>query len=119
MDLTIEAVDAAGRTGRVALSAYGPVRRPLESYVYRRAGRDAQRFGAVYELVLQTYTIPLSDFAASGGFDPATVKSIRWVFDRSIAGTVWLDNVGFSRMRPEFMAARALNGGRAGAGAAR
>jgi hypothetical protein len=105
MDLTIEAVDAAGKTARVALSAYGPVRRPLESYVYRRAGRDELRFGTVYELVLQTYTIPLRDFPRSDGFDPARLKEIRWVFDRSIAGTVWLDNIGFSRMRPEFFAA--------------
>ncbi|MGQ0649474.1 MAG: hypothetical protein ACT4P7_18120, partial [Gemmatimonadaceae bacterium] len=104
MDLSVVAVDADGRTARVALSNFGPVRRPLESYVYRRAGRDKLRFANVYEVVLQTYTIPFGDFARAGasGFDPSRVTSIRWVFDRTDAGTVLLDNIGFSRMRPEF-----------------
>lgn len=104
MDLSVVAVDAEGRTARVALSQYGPVRRPLESFVYRRAGRDKLRFGNTYEVVLQTYTVPLADFARVGapGFDPARVTEVRWLFDRTEAGTVLLDNIGFSRMRPEF-----------------
>ncbi|MBC7895266.1 MAG: MFS transporter [Cytophagaceae bacterium] len=103
IDLSVVATDDAGRTARVALSTYGPVRRPLESYVYRRAGRDKLRFGNVYEIVLQTYTIPIADFVrATPGFDPARVTSVQWRFDRTEAGTVLLDNIGFARMRPEF-----------------
>jgi hypothetical protein len=106
MDLTVEVTDAGGRTARVALSAYGPVRRPLESFVYRRAGRDKLRFATTYEIVLQTYTIPFADFVrAAPGFDADRIATVRWVFDRTEAGTVYLDNVGVSRMRPEFLVA--------------
>ncbi|MGQ0765739.1 MAG: alpha/beta hydrolase family protein [Gemmatimonadota bacterium] len=105
MDLSVVAVDAAGREARLRLSAYSPVRRPLESNIYRRAGRDAQRFGSVFEIVLQTYTIPLADFARTPGFDAARLRSVRWVFDHTEAGTVWLDSIGFSRMDPAFFAA--------------
>ncbi len=104
VDLSIEAVDADGRTARVALSAYGVPRRPLESFVYRRAGRDKQRFATTYEIVLQTYTIPLADFArATPGFDPSRLATVRWRFDLTDAGTVILDNIGFARMSPDFM----------------
>ena len=105
IDLSIEVTDAGGRTSSVFLSAYGVVRRPLESYVYRRAGRDKQRFANVYEIVLQTYAIPLADFArATPGFDAARITRVRWRFNRSIAGTIILDNIGFSNMRAEFTA---------------
>lgn len=103
IDLSVVAVDADGKVARVALSTYGPVRRPLASYVYRRAGRDKLRFATTFEVVLQTYTIPVADFVrATPGFDPSRVTSVRWLFDRTEAGTVLLDNIGFSRMRPEF-----------------
>lgn len=103
IDLSIEAVDADGRTARVALSSYGVPRRPLTIGVYRRAGRDKQRFANPYELVLQTYTIPLADFArATPGFDARRLTSVRWRFDRSEAGTVWLDDVGFARLGSEW-----------------
>ncbi len=108
VDLSIEATDAAGRTALVPLSTYGVVRRPLEAYVYRRAGRDKQRFANVYEIVLQTYTLPLADFArATTGFDPSRITRVRWLFNRTVAGTVILDNIGFSNMLPEFTAVSA------------
>jgi hypothetical protein len=105
VDLSLVLTDAAGRSASLPLSAYGVVRRPLESYVYRRAGRDKQRFAAVSEVVLQTYAIPMADFTrAAPGFDPSRVVRVQWRFDRSVAGTVLLDNIGFSNMRPEFTA---------------
>lgn len=105
IDLSIEAVDVEGRTASVPLSAYGVPRRPLESYVYRRAGRDKQGFASTSEIVLQTYAIPLADLARRApGFDPSRLASVRWRFDRADAGTVILDNIGFSRMSPDFLA---------------
>lgn len=98
IDLSVEATDAAGRVARVALSSYGVPRRPLEIGVYRRRGRDKQRFAQTSELVLQTYAIPFADFArATAGFDPARVTQLRFTFDRTEAGTVVLDNIGIAR----------------------
>lgn len=101
-DLTVEVVDADGAVAAWPLSRYGVVRRPLESYVYLRKGRDKQRFANLYELVLQTYTLPLRDFAAAGTVDLSRVRAVRFRFDRTVAGTVVLDNIGFSRMSRAF-----------------
>ncbi len=104
MDLSIVVHDAEGRSARVPLSRYGAVRRPLESYVYRRKGRDKERFGNVWEIVLQTYVIPLADLVPlSAGFDPAKITRVTWLFDRTEAGTVLLDNIGFASPPPAYM----------------
>jgi dienelactone hydrolase len=101
-DLTVDVIDADGKTASAPLSRYGAVRRPLESYVYLRRGRDKQRFAHLYELVLQTYAIPLRDLSMNGAVDLSRLRSVRLRFDRTVAGTVVLDNIGFSHMRPEF-----------------
>ena len=46
-------------------------RRPLEIHILRRADQEKQRFPTQFELVLQTYVMPLADFVqAAPGFDP-------------------------------------------------
>jgi dienelactone hydrolase len=98
VDLSVELVDAAGASARVALSVYGAIRRPLEAYILRRRDQDATRFTNRNEMVLQTYTLPLADFVrANGALDLSRIASIRFVFDRAVAGTVVLDEIGFSR----------------------
>jgi hypothetical protein len=107
-DLTNELVDAAGVAARVPLSAYGAVRRPLPVQILRRRGRDRANFTDTTEMVLQTYVIPLADgVRAEPRFDPARLVTIRFVFDRTPAGTVVLDDVGLSRLEPAFLLATA------------
>ena len=66
----MELVDASGGTARVPLSQFGKPRRPLEITVYRRKGRDKSAFPNPYELVLQTYVMPIKEFARGpAGFD--------------------------------------------------
>lgn len=97
VDLTVQVVDGEGRTASVALSAYGPVRRPLETHVLRRGDLEDDRFPQLFELLLQSYDIPLSDFRAqTPGLDLSTLTEIRLVFDRLEAGTVVVDQIGFS-----------------------
>jgi dienelactone hydrolase len=104
IDLTVEVVDANGVTARLPLTRYGMPRRPLETHVLRRADREKTSFANTYELVLQTYVMPLADFvAASPRFAPDKLKSIRLVFDRSPAGTIILDDVGVSAIDPAFL----------------
>lgn len=99
-DLSVEVVDGSGRTARLALSEFGPVRRPITSYVYRRKGRDEARFGALYEQVLQTYVIPLERFTrATPGFTASDVREIRLVFDKTAVGQVHVDNIGITQRR--------------------
>jgi dienelactone hydrolase len=107
VDLTIEVEDGQGAKAQVTLSDYGAVRRPLETYVMRRADREAARFQTNWELVLQTYSIPLDDFvAANSALDLNTLRSVRFVFDRVHVGEVALDQIGFSDLDPAFLGAR-------------
>lgn len=107
LDLTVEAVDGDGDSARVRLGSYGPLRRPLKTRVLRRRDLEDQRFANPWELVLQHFSIPLSDFAAANpAFDAATLREVRLVFDLVEAGTVAVDDVGLARMHPGFLAAR-------------
>ena len=95
IDLSVEITDAQGNSARVALSAYGPIRRPLKTVVRRR--NDADSFDTQWELVLQSYSIPLADFANGSSLDASGIRQIRLVFDRTESGTVIVDDIGFSR----------------------
>lgn len=98
-DFTLELEDAAGHTARMPLSAFGAVRRPLESYIYRRKGRDKTVFPTLAEPVMQTYVMPMAAFAgANSAFDPGTLRSVRLVFDRARIGAVMLDDIGITTL---------------------
>jgi hypothetical protein len=105
VDLSIEVVDAAGHAARLPLSRYGKPRRPLEIHILRRADEEKQRYPTQSELVLQTYVMPLADFVqAAPGFDPTHLRSLRLVFDRLVAGTVVVDDIGISSRAAPFVA---------------
>ncbi len=98
VDMTVELEDAAGTVARLPLSRFGVVRRPLETHIMRRRDREKQAFKNLYELVLQSYTMPLADFvAAEPRFDPARLTKVRFVFDRVDAGTVLMDDIGVTK----------------------
>lgn len=107
IDLTVELVDTAGHVARLPLSQFGIARRPLDSRIYRRAGRDTARFSTIFELIPQTFVMPMADFAARATqFDPRQLATIRLVFDRTEAGTIVLEHVGLSTPTdPAFLAA--------------
>jgi dienelactone hydrolase len=103
IDLTVEIADAAGHVARLPLSRFGPVRRPLQTYVLRRRDQEPSAFPTGNELVLQGYSIPLADaIRAAPGLDPRRIRSVRLVFDRAAAGTVVVDDVGFAKPSPDF-----------------
>jgi hypothetical protein len=107
VDLSIEVADASGRTARVTLSDYGAIRRPLETYVMRRGDLEEQRFQRHWELIQQTYSIPLSDFLDDNrSLDLGALRSVAFVFDRVHAGEVSIDEVGFTHIDPAFLSAR-------------
>ena len=100
MDLSVVVTDAEGESASVRLSDYGPIRRPLETVVRRR--NDAESFDNQWELVLQSFSIPLADLVeANPAFDPARPREIRLLFDRTAAGTVVVDDIGFSDRWPD------------------
>ncbi len=61
---------------------------------------ERAHLGPPVEPVLQTFEIPLADFAqANPPFDPALLKQIRFVFDRTKSAVILLDQVGITRVR--------------------
>lgn len=108
VDLSVQVEDAGGNVAAVALGDYGPIRRPLETYVLRRADQERQRFQDHWEQILQTYSIPLGDFTrVNARLDPRSLRAVRLVFDRAAAGEVVVDRIGFSHLDPAFLTARA------------
>jgi dienelactone hydrolase len=104
VDLSIVIVDAAGVSASLPLSRYGAIRRPLETRVLRRADIERTRFPSHAEVVLQNYSIPLADFvAAAPTLDLTQIRQVRFLFDRAPAGTVVIDDIGFSAMDPAFL----------------
>ena len=104
VDLSIEVVDAAGHTARIPLSHYGKPRRPLEIHILRRADEERQRFPTTFEMVLQTYVMPLADFVqVTPQLDVTHLCSMRLVFDRLVAGTVVVDDIGISARAGPFV----------------
>ena len=96
-DLTVELEDANGNIARLPLSTFGPVRMPIESYIYRRRNRDKTQFPTLAEPVMQTYAAPLARFRDAGSsFDARTLHRIRLVFDRKRVGAITLDDVGMT-----------------------
>ncbi|MGH7553729.1 MAG: hypothetical protein ACREMQ_11950, partial [Longimicrobiales bacterium] len=103
VDLSIEVVDASGVSAKVPLSRYGIVRRPLEAWILMRRDVERARFGSMSEIVLQTYSIPLQSFKAEApALNLARLKQVRFVFDRAVAGTVIVDDIGFAHTNPAF-----------------
>jgi dienelactone hydrolase len=96
LDLSIELVTADGAAVRLPLSRFRALPVPLESRVTRLPD-ESELFGEAWEPTLQTFELPLRAFAAARpGFDPAAVREIRFVFDRSPEGVVILDDLGFA-----------------------
>ncbi|MEM7416128.1 MAG: hypothetical protein AAF389_11565 [Gemmatimonadota bacterium] len=107
VDLSIEITDAAGQTARVTLSEYGALRRPLDPYVMRRGDLEANRFQTHWELILQSFSIPLEDFLADNAdVDVRALERVSFVFDQVHAGEVVIDQIGFSDLDPAFLGAR-------------
>ncbi len=50
------------------------------------------------EPIFQSFAFPLAAFVkADPAFDPTTLTSVRFIFDRSPAGVVVLDDLGFRK----------------------
>ena len=108
VDFTVQVTDAAGVTASVPVRRYGVPRRPLDVRILRRANQEQQRFANKFETVLQSYVIPMADLiAAAPSLDPTRLRSVRFVFDRAIWGTVLVDDVGiWPNADPAFFAAK-------------
>jgi hypothetical protein len=94
IDLSIEVVDEGGQVARLPLSYLVPLSPQPESQVAKAGWMN--QFMPASETVFQSYAFPLSSFQAAGGaFDPSLLREVRFVFDRTAAGVVILNDLGF------------------------
>ena len=105
IDVTVEIIDALGRSAGLILSDYGAIRPPLQMNILRRRDMEEQTYEQNYELVLQTFSIPLSDFIElNPKLDLRKLSTIRLVFDPAIQGSVIVDDIGISFLDRAFTA---------------
>lgn len=98
LDLTVDLVLADGRVASLPLSNVAPIRPPLTvrlwkyEYIEKRLNPPSKN----HDDVLARYVIPFSAFAQKlGGFDPASIRAVRFRFDHAPGGTILLDDIGF------------------------
>jgi dienelactone hydrolase len=97
IDLTVELADDAGQTARLPLSRWGtPLARPAHSLTKLGLFDHLVIKTSTMGPILQTFELPLSAFvAANPAFAPESVREVRFLFDRTPAGSVVIDEVGF------------------------
>jgi hypothetical protein len=99
VDLTVALELADGRVAALPLSAVAALRPPLTIRLYKYKWVEKKITGSPrdHEYVLQRVEIPFARFAAVlPGFAPEEVRGVRFRFDRTPAGTILLDDVGFT-----------------------
>lgn len=95
IDLTIEVTDHSGMQARLPLSHFMLLQPQLRADLGK--ARVLSPFPAS-EVVLQHFEFPLRDFLSENpAFQPADLSKIRLVFDRTPAGIIVLDDIGFRR----------------------
>lgn len=92
VSLLVELEDRAGHVAAVNLARYGAPLRYTDFPVTRLGLWDAPLAKGAHGPVLESYAIAVSEFT---GVDPSQLKAIRFVFHKSMAGKVYLDDIGF------------------------
>ncbi|HEX2915727.1 MAG TPA: hypothetical protein VH186_33505 [Chloroflexia bacterium] len=95
LDLSIELITSDGVKVRLPLSQFAAIHPPLVTQLKKLDLLDSVAKAGKSEIVLQSYQITLRAFMASNpDFQPATLRQIRFVFDRVPQGEIYLDNIG-------------------------
>ncbi len=91
----MELVDGSGRAVRLPLSSFSYLQ-PQVAVTFTKAASMNITGPSASEAIFQSFEFPLAAFVeADASFDPATLTTVRFIFDRTPAGVVVLDDVGF------------------------
>jgi hypothetical protein len=94
IDLTVRLESDGGQSAQVALDPIGP---PIRIRISKLLWEE-QALLKPFELILGTTEVPLADFAkVNPRLDVRRLRGIAFQFDRSHAGSVYLDDIGFGR----------------------
>jgi len=92
-DFSIEAVSASGATARVTLSDFHVLLPPLHVQFTKLEILDTRMYKNSSEPAFQTILIPFSAFH----LDPAKIKQIRLIFDKTPARVIIISGIGLSK----------------------
>lgn len=96
LDFSIILTDASGSVVSLPLSQFGLLLPQFPVEHTRWPLYEKARYKNEGEAILQTFQLKLGVFAAANtAFDPATLHTIRFRFDQSQAGEIYLDRIGF------------------------
>jgi len=95
IDLTIEVMDRSGRAVRLPLSSFSYLQPQIVQAIMKAPFMNVAG-ASPSEPIFQSFEFPLVDFVeADPAFDPASLTTVRFIFDRTPQGVVVLDDVGF------------------------
>lgn len=96
LDFSILLEDRVGRIAKLPISSVIPLQTQFPAKISKLPLWNASYYKEVSEEVFQTYRIPLEDFlAVNPSLDVTEIKQIRFEFDRTPKGIVYLDEIGF------------------------
>lgn len=92
LDFSLVLSDVQGGAASITLSAVSPLLPLMEIHHWKRIVRDPL---ATVESAFQTWAIPVSLWqAANPALDISSITQLSFVFDKSTAGALYLDNLG-------------------------
>jgi dienelactone hydrolase len=98
-DLTVEVEDAAGVRARIALSELGGLDEVEQVTLWTSAYLEAAR-PLPSQLRLRTIDVALKRLVSrEPAFNPAQLRAVRFVFDRTASGSILLDDIGLRSER--------------------
>lgn len=93
IDFTIALIDQNGQAVELPLRTIGRLQPEIVANL-RKA--EFLETAATSEVVFQTYQFNISDFVRqTPEFDLTGIREIRFIFDQTEQGQIWLDNIGF------------------------
>lgn len=92
---TIKATDIKGNSSKVSLKSYGILHPAIGVRLSKLDFFSKDRYGQAFEPVLQVFNIPFRDFKSNNpNFDIEKINSIEFLFNKTNAGNLIIDNIG-------------------------
>lgn len=96
-DFSIQLIDSLGNSTRLKVSDVKKIMKPLKTQFTKFKFLEDQMVGDSWEVQLQTFHFPLTLFEhQESEFDPASVRTIKLIFDQSPKGVIVLDDIGYT-----------------------
>jgi hypothetical protein len=97
IDLTVELMDRSGHAVRLPLSSFSYLQPQIVMTLMKAPFMNITG-PSPSEPIFQSFEFPLAAFVqADPVFDPASLATVRFIFDRTAAGVVVLDDIGFRK----------------------